>query len=75
MSTAKRGTDVLYTPSERTKKDFENLKSNYLAKVTEVNENSVDLFIYDELKTVHRVQHSDLAPEGRSKWENLEVAE
>lgn len=75
MSTIKRGSDVIFTPSERTKKTFENLKENYLAKVTEVNENSVDLFIYDECKTIHRVQHSDLAPENRSRWDFLESVE
>ncbi len=67
----KRGQMVVFAPSERTNKKFENKKENYPAMVTEVNENSLDLTIFGvgEIVYVTRVQNKGLAPEGRSSWD------
>lgn len=71
MNKLKRGSFVNFIPSERTNKKFENQKADYPALVTEVNENSVDLTVFGVGETVYvtRVQHSTLAPEGRSKYD------
>ena len=74
MSQTKRGSFVNFTPSERTNKKFESQKKDYLALVTEVNENSVDLTVFGVGETVYvtRVQHSSLAVDGRSKYDHVE---
>jgi|GEM_PF-6493012 len=74
MAKAKRGQRVLFTPSVRRNKEFAQPRKDYVADVTEVNDNSVDLTVLGVGETVYvfKVQHSDLAPEGRSKWDELE---
>ena len=71
MPQAKRGTFVTFTPSERTNKKFESPKTDYPALVTEVNDNSVDLTVFGVGETVYvsRVQHSENAEEGKSRYD------
>lgn len=71
MRTVKRGSIVTFRPSKNRNKEFQNPKADYPAMVTEVNENSVDLTVFGVGEEVHvfKVQHSSLAPEGRSKWD------
>lgn len=70
MSTAKRGESVLFTPSVSRNKSFENPKEDYVAIVTQVYANSVDLCVVgeNEFKTCQNVQHHSLSPTGRSRY-------
>ena len=68
------GSEVLFTPSENTRtKKFEQTspQDNYVAKVTGINDETVDLTVFDngQMVYVKNIKHSSVAAEGRSKWD------
>jgi hypothetical protein len=66
-----QGRIVEFFPSERTAKKFKKQdKKSYAAIVTDVNENSVDLRVFDAHDVhIERVPHKDDAATGRSFWD------
>ena len=67
------GSEVLFTPSDSTRsKKFEQTspQDNYVAKVTGINDDSVDLTVFDngQMVFVKNIKHSSDAAEGRSNW-------
>lgn len=74
MSTQKvtPGRNVVFTPSENSKKKFKNKqKDTYAAVVTDVNDGSVDLTVFGvgEIVYFNNIQHVDNAAENRSHWD------
>ena len=70
--TATPGRIVVFSPSERTKKEFKKKQNDtYPAIITEVNESSVDLTVFGvgEIVFVNRVLHKSLAVTKRSSWD------
>ena len=64
------GTDVNFFPSENTLKKFEHKREHYPAKITDVNENSVDLTVFapSQIVYVTRIPFELDVKEGRSCW-------
>lgn len=79
MAQAKRGERVLYTPSEHTQKEkFKKLNApkDYFGEVTQENEDSVDITVYDNgaMVFVKNIKHSSKAEKGKSKYDLIPAA-
>lgn len=69
-TTVKKGTDVDFFPSENKLKQFDHKRESYPAKITDVNENSVDLTVFapSQIVFVTRIPFELDVKEGRSCW-------
>jgi len=75
--TVRLGQEVLFTPSKNTREvKFKKTKprENYIGKVTDINEDSVDLTVFDngQMVYVKNVKHSSEAKKDGSKWDYQE---
>lgn len=75
---AKRGERVMFTPSDNTRKEkFKKVspQKDYFAEVTQENEDSVDLTVYDNgaMVFVKNIKHSSKAEKGKSKYDLIEA--
>lgn len=74
MSKATEGLEVIVTPSKHTREGkFKKSphKKTYHAKITEVNENSVDLTVYGngEMVFLKKIPHLSVAETGKTSWD------